>query len=82
MLAPWVPAGSVGSAGRARGHYGPHPRRWGKDLGRDPPYKSLSDGRGLPHTRMIRALLPFIAAAIVAVLVLTAALATISTLFG
>jgi hypothetical protein len=40
---------------------------WGRDPGLDPPHRSLSEGRGLPYTRLIRAMLPFTAVAVVAV---------------
>jgi Na+/proline symporter len=53
---------------------------WGSDPGLDPPHRSISEGRGLPHTRLIRAMLPFTAAAIVALLAFVAVMVAISSL--
>jgi hypothetical protein len=48
----------------------------------DPPWRSISEGRGLPRTRVIRGLLPFILLSSLAVLVITFVAAEISLLVG
>jgi hypothetical protein len=54
---------------------------WGRDPGLDPPHRSISEGRGLPHTRLIRAMLPFTAMAIAALFAFMAVVVLITELF-
>jgi hypothetical protein len=55
---------------------------WGRDPGLDPPHRSLSEGRGLPYTRLIRAMLPFTAVVIVGLFALVAVVGVITELLG
>jgi hypothetical protein len=55
---------------------------WGRDPGLDPPHRSLSEGRGLPYTRLIRAMLPFTAVAIGAMFAFIAVVVAVIALLG
>jgi hypothetical protein len=48
----------------------------------DPPWKSISEGRGLPRTSLIRALMPVVLVTALAMVVIMFVAAGISSLFG
>lgn len=58
----------------------------GRDLRRahwyDPPWESITEGRGLPHTRALRAMLPVAVLALGLVLAVTFVAATLSMWLG
>jgi hypothetical protein len=54
---------------------------WGRDPGLDPPHRSIPEGRGLPYTPLIRAILPFTAMAIGALFAFIAVVVVIIELF-
>jgi hypothetical protein len=82
----------VGSQGKRRGRRTRSDRLGGRaDITRgvrvggggrtyDPPWRSIPEGRGLPRTKLIRAMLPFAALAAMAVLLFILVAATISSL--
>lgn len=48
----------------------------------DPPWRSISEGRGLPHTPLIKAMMPFIVLAVVAVMGFALVAGSIAALAG